>query len=229
MRVEAIMSRDVVTVLPSATIKEVARLLARRRISGVPVVADDGRLVGVVSEGDIVFKERGVGEGDGRAYQWLFGRDDEAALKREAATAAEAMTTPAVTIEPQRTIDEAAQLMVRRSVNRLPVVSEKRLVGILTRADLVRAFVRTDEELAREIREEVLLHMLWIDPCGLRVHVGEGQVVLAGELATRTQVDLVCAYTARVPGVVAVDASGLTWRTDDLARRGWPRASQPVS
>jgi CBS domain-containing protein len=126
-----------------------------------------------------------------------------------------------VTIEPQRTVDEAAQLMVRRSVNRLPVVLDGRLVGIVTRADLVRAFVRTDDELEREIRDDVLLDTLWIDPNGLSVSVREGHVVLDGELATRTEVDLVVAYVARVPGVVSVDGSRLSWQTDDLARRGW--------
>jgi len=221
MRVEELMCRDVVIVRPSTSIKDVARVLTERGISGVPVVSDDGRLVGVVSEGDIVFKERGVGDADGHAYAWLFGRDDESALKREAATAAEAMTTPAVTIDPLRTVDEAAQLMVRRSVNRLPVVAQGKLVGIVTRADLVRAFVRADDELEREIREDVLLHTLWIDPSSVRVSVRKGHVVLDGELETRTEVDLVGVYAARVPGVVSVDGSRLSWRTDDLARRGW--------
>ena len=215
------MCRDVVTVRPSASLKDVARLLLERRISGVPVVSNDDRVLGVVSEGDIVFKERGVADANGHVYAWLFGADDEAALKREAATAAEAMTIPPVTIEPQRTIAEAAELMVKRSVNRLPVVSGGKLVGIVTRADLVRAFVRTDEELEREIREDVLRRTLWIDARDLRISVRNGHVVLDGVLERRTEVDLVSAYVARVPGVVAVDCSRLGWRDDDLTRRGW--------
>jgi len=221
MRVEQLMCRDVVTVRPSTSLKDVARLLVERRISGVPVVADDDRVLGVVSEGDIVFKERGVADPNGHAYAWLFGADDEAALKREAATAAEAMTIPPVTIEPQRSVGEAAELMVKRSVNRLPVVRDGKLVGIVTRADLVRAFVRTDEEIEHEIREEVLLQTLWIDSRGLRISVRNGHVVLDGVLERRTEVDLVSAYVARVPGVVAVDCSRLGWRDDDLTRRGW--------
>jgi CBS domain-containing protein len=219
--VEDVMRRDVVTVSPRAPLKDVARLLVEHGISGLPVVNAKLRVLGVVSEGDIVFKERGVAQPDGHAYNWLFGPDERAALKREARTAVEAMTTPAVTIEPQRSVAEAARLMVERSVNRLPVVSGGKLVGIVTRADLVRAFARSDEEIEREIRDDVLLHTLWIHPRYVRIAVADGEVVLDGQVDTRTDAELVAAYVARVPGVVAVDDSRLGWRHDDLARRHW--------
>ena len=131
MRVEEVMCRDVVTVSQSTPLKDVARILLERRISGLPVVDDEGRVVGVVSEGDIVSKERGVEQGAVHGYHWLFGPDDGEALKREARTAAEAMTSPAVVVRPQRSVAEAARLMVEQSVNRLPVVSEGNLVGIV--------------------------------------------------------------------------------------------------
>jgi CBS domain-containing protein len=213
------MSRAVVTVSPRAPIKEVARLLLERRISGLPVVNDDGRVLGVVSEGDILIKEKGVAPAEGRELRWLFGEDDRESLKREALTAAEAMSCPAITVEPERSVSEAARLMVARAVNRLPVVSDGRIVGIVTRADLVRAFVRTDEELEREIRNDVLLDTLWIDPSTVQLTVDAGEVILEGKVATRTDAELATAYVARVPGVVSVDGSGLTWSQDDLARR----------
>jgi CBS domain-containing protein len=227
MRVEDLMRRDVVTVSPSTPIKTVARLLLERGLSGLPVVNDERRVLGVVSEGDIVIKERGVAQPDGHAYHWLFGADEREALKREARTAAEAMTTPAVTIEPQRSVAEAARLMVERSVNRLPVVSEGKLVGIVTRADLVRAFARSDEELEREIRDDVLLHALWIHPTRVRVTVVDGAVTLSGHVETRTEAELVAGYVAEVAGVVSVDDSRLGWREDDLARRHWTAAAPP--
>jgi CBS domain-containing protein len=222
------MCRDVVTVPASTPIKDVARLLLERGISGLPVVDDEGRVVGVVSEGDIVSKERGVEQGIGHTHHWLFGPDEEEALKREASTAAEAMTSPAILVEPQRPVAEAARLMVERSVNRLPVVSEGRLVGIVSRADLVRAFVRSDEELEREIRYDVLLHTLWISPGNLRITVTDGEVAVDGEVDTRTDAELIAKYVARVPGVVSVDDSRLVWRDDDLARRRWQTLPRPA-
>jgi len=225
MRVIDVMCRDVVSVSPQTSVKEVARLLVEREISGVPVVGEEGRVLGVVSEGDIVFKERGVAEPEGHAYDWLFG-DGQGSAKREARTAAQAMTSPALSIEPGRSVAEAARTMVESAVNRLPVVTEGRLVGIVTRADLVRVFARSDADLEREIRNDILLRTLWIDPGLLRVDVADGEVTLGGELDTRTEAELVTAYVARVPGVVSVDDSHLRWRRDDLARRQWRTAAR---
>src|SRR5829696_7997762 len=225
MRVIDVMCRDVVSVSPQTSIKEVARLLVEREISGVPVVGEEGRVLGVVSEGDIVFKERGVAEPEGHAYDWLFG-DGQGSAKREARTAAQAMTSPALSIELGRSVAEAARTMVESAVNRLPVVTEGRLVGIVTRADLVRVFARSDADLEREIRNDILLRTLWIDPGLLRVDVADGEVTLGGELDTRTEAELVTAYVARVPGVVSVDDSHLRWRRDDLARRQWRTAAR---
>jgi CBS domain-containing protein len=172
-----------------------------------------------------VFKERGVAEPEGHVYDWLFGGDPQRAAKREARTAAEAMTCPALTIEHGRPVAEAARTMVERAVNRLPVVAEGRLVGIVTRADLVRAFARSDADLEREIRDDVLLRTMWIDPGRLRVDVAGGEVTLGGELETRTEAELVTAHVARVPGVVSVDEFRLRWLRDDLARREWRTAA----
>lgn len=217
MKVADVMTVDVVTVDKETPLRDVAALLTERRISGLPVV-DEGRVVGVVSEGDILAKERG------RAAErrGLFGvlLDDRAAaeLKLEARTAEAAMTSPALTIAPDRSVAEAAGAMVDQGVNRLPVVgTDGTLLGIVTRADLVRAFVRTDEELARDIREGVLLKALWITPGNVNVFVDEGVVTLKGEVENRATAEMLPDFVRRVPGVVAV-RSDVTWE-DENGRR----------
>jgi len=181
MKVSDVMNRDVVVVSPRMPLKEVARVLVNHHFSGVPVIDDDGKVLGVVSEGDILVKERAPGSATS-----IFGRALELetwAGKHQARDAGGAMTAPAVTIGPARSVSEAAGLMLDRSVNRLPVVdADGKLVGIVTRADLVRAFVRDDSEIAREIRDDVLLRTLWEAPDSFRVRVRGGEVMLAGKV-----------------------------------------------
>lgn len=210
------MTRDVRTVSPETSLKDVAAILSSQGISGVPVVDGDSRALGVVSEADILRKEQGLGGRRGGVLGWLIDREPDPRL--EARSAGEAMTAPALTIEPSRPVSEAARVMVEKGINRLPVVSHGRVVGIVTRADLVRAFHRSDEEIEREISEDVLLQTLWIDPSKVSISISGGEVSLAGKVETRTQAELVEAYVRRVPGVVDVH-SELEWSVDDLARR----------
>jgi CBS domain-containing protein len=214
MRIMDIMSTDVVTVRPTTSLKDVARLLVEHNISGVPVVDDDGAVVGVVSEGDLLFKERGRVE-RGRILSWLldeYGTNGQA--KEQAVTAADAMTSPACTIAPSRPVSAAAAMMLEEHVHRLPVVARDRLVGIVTRHDLVRAFVRSDDAIEDEIRE--VMHRLLLPDmgAGVNVKVREGGVVLTGRLERRSDVEIVNRLTERVPGVVSV-SSDVTWRDDD--------------
>lgn len=203
MKIRDIMKTDVVTVGVETSLRDVAALLASRGISGVPVV-HEGRVVGVVSEGDIVIKERGEAPRGG-LLSFLAHDRATAELKLEARNAGEAMTAPAVTIGPHRPVAEAAARMIDADVNRLPVVEEDgALVGIVTRADLVRAFVRTDEDLGREIREDVLLRALWIPPATVQVAVEEGVVTLTGRVDNRVTAEILPGLVQRVPGVVSV-------------------------
>jgi CBS domain-containing protein len=217
MNVADVMTSDVVTVGLETPLRDVATLLTERRISGLPVV-DEGHVVGVVSEGDILAKERGRTAERRRMFGVLLDDRATAELKLEARTAGTAMTSPAVTIAPDRPLAEAAGTMIDEGVNRLPVVSaDGELLGIVTRADLVRAFVRTDEELAEDVREGVLLKALWITPGNVNVVVSEGVVTLTGEVENRPTAEMLPDLVRRVPGVVAV-RSGVTWE-DENGRR----------
>lgn len=225
MRVNELMSDEVLSVTPELPLRAVAEVLVANGVSGVPVCDESGEVVGVVSEADIVIKERGRAEQSGGLLGWLLepslAAEDE---KRLARTAGEAMTAPAITIAPYRSITYAARTMLDEQVNRLPVVDAKgKLVGIVTRADLVRAFTRTDEEIAGEIREDVLRASIWADPDAVRVEVHEGAVLLSGELDRNSEVAVLQTLTERVPGVVSVE-SNVTYRVDDTKRR-YARAS----
>jgi len=218
MKVEDVMTRDVKTVTPETSLREVARILAEHRVSGIPVV-EDGRVVGVVSEADILVKERGEKPGRGGLLGLLLNDGAQLEAKLQARTAGEAMTSPAVTIGPRRRVAEAAAKMIEEQVNRLPVVDDDgNLVGIVTRADLVRAFVRSDEEIAREIREDVIFRTLWIPPEQVEVEVEKGAVTLRGHVENRSDAELLPSFVQRVPGVVSVDTQ-LTWEDEDGRRR----------
>lgn len=215
MKIEELMTRDVVTVGPETPLKDVASMLAERRISGLPVVGDHRNVLGVVSEADILVKEQGPEPRHGGLIGWLLegGRVDEGKLA--ARTAGEAMTSPAIAIRPEKQVSEAARLMTENGIKRLPIVdADGKLVGIVTRADLVRAFARTDAEIEREIREQIVKRALWIDDEKLDIRVERGEVTFSGQVGRRSDAELLPPFVERVPGVVSV-ASTLTWDWDD--------------
>ena len=212
MKIKDVMTAEVLTVRSTTPLKQAAVTLAEHGISGLPVVDPDGRVIGVLSEGDILYKEVG-----GPRRRSLFERLVAAPpagieLKLSATTVGEAMTVPAVTIGQNRLVTDAANAMIDNGVNRLPVVDEDGvLIGIVTRADLVRAFVRSDEELAREIREEVIRRTLWLEPDAIQIEVHDGEVRLSGQVESKTDAELIPSFVQRVPGVTSV-LSKLRWR-----------------
>jgi len=218
MRVQDLMTTNVLTVPTSAPLKDAAALLASHRISGLPVVDDNRHVLGVLSEGDILFKESGPPERPSMLERLLAVPSIGFDPKLAARTVGEAMSAPALTIGPRRPVTEAATTMIEEGVNRLPVVDdEKHLIGIVTRADLVRAFVRSDAELEREIREDVLRRMMWMEPGMVSVEVADGEVRLTGEVETKTDAEILPRLVQRVPGVVGV-LSKVRWRDDERVR-----------
>ena len=222
MRVRELMTEQVLTIGPEAPLKDVARILVANGISGLPVCDIEGHVLGVVSEGDILYKEHDQREGHvGSPLGWIVDGTPRYTgyVKAAALTAGKAMTSPAITIAPYESVSEAARMMCERRVNRLPVVKDERLVGIVTRADLVRAFTRDDDEIEREIREDVLQRTMWIDGGRVEASVTRGQAALTGVLRTRRDADLLVRLVGRVPGVVAVEST-VTWEVDDTTRKG---------
>jgi CBS domain-containing protein len=217
MRIEKIMTRDVITVAPDTSLKDVAQLLVDNRISGVPVCGPNGEVLGVVSEADILRKEEGISPDLSRPIAWLVRKLDGELDKIRARTAGEAMTAPALTVRPTQHASDVARLMVDYTINRVPVVAGDRLVGIVSRADLVRAFTRSDEEIEREIREDVLLEIMLLAPGDVDVSVEKGRVVMSGRLTTREDAEILERCVRRVPGVLDVEAD-LHWSPGDSRR-----------
>lgn len=218
MNVRDIMTANVAAVGGDATLKQVAELMVDRGVSGVPVVDAEGRVLGVVSEADIVIKAASHPERAGVFWR-LFAPETLDIQRLQAATAAEAMSAPAVTVEAGQSVAEAARIMVDAGVKRLPVVADGKLAGIVSRADIVRTFIRPDGEIWEELRNDVFAGHLWIEPDKLDVEVTGGRVRISGQVGTRSEAQLVDAFAWRVPGVVSVDCSQLRWETDDRALR----------
>lgn len=218
MKVHEIMTPDVLTIGPEAELRDVARIFVEHGVSGLPVCGARREILGVVSEGDILFKEQGP---RGRSVLSRFGGKASKELEKALAVkVSEAMTAPAITVSRHCSVAEAARLMSEHRINRLPVVKDGELVGIVTRTDLVRAFVRSDEEIRREIREDLLRKTLWLDvPEAIRVDVERGAVRLNGRVERSSDASLLARLVARVPGVVSVQ-SELSWTTDDTSRKG---------
>lgn len=230
MRVSELMTEKVLTIGPEAPIKDVAKILIANGISGLPVCDIERRVLGVVSEGDILYQEHDPREGHaGGPLGWIIdGAPDYAGLaKSKALTARTAMTSPAITIAPWEPAATAAQIMCERHVNRLPVVKDGLLVGIVTRADLIRAFTRTDAEIERELREDILERTMWIETGRVEASVQNGHAALSGRLHLRSDVELLSRLVARVPGVVTVEST-VAWDVDDTTRKGRRSLELPV-
>lgn len=195
-----VMTTAVAAVRLDATYREIVNVIVGRRVGGVPVVDDAGRVLGVVSEADVLQKIEMAGTPERRR---LFGRRQNA--KARAESARDLMTAPAVTTTPYQSVVSAAKLVDRARVKRLPVVDgDGRLVGIVTRGDLLKVHLRPDADIRRDVVDEVLRGVLAVEDGVIRVSVTEGVVQLVGQLDRRTAAELTEYLTARVDGVVRV-------------------------
>ncbi|MGA8014986.1 MAG: CBS domain-containing protein [Candidatus Dormiibacterota bacterium] len=210
-----VMSTELITAAPTTPIKQVAGLLVEHRISGVPVVNPEGGIVGIITEADLLLgKEAAIGD----RFESLAApvRERRVRAKARAEVASEAMSSPAVTIEPETTLAAAARLMRKHGVKRLPVVdAQQRLVGILSRHDILSALARPDPEIHREVVDGVLPRWLGLRPDAVDVAVDEGVVTLSGGLERRSDADILTHLVEGLDGVVAV-RSRLSFRWDDL-------------
>jgi CBS domain-containing protein len=215
-KVRTVMSTDVATVRESTPFKEVVRVLARRDISAVPVVDREGHVVGVVSEADLLIKQ-GTQEIEftRSPRTWWRGRRD---LRRATATTAgQLMTKPAITVTADSTVAGAARILTEHDIKRLPVVdTDGRLVGVVSRRDLLTVFLRKDEDIRDDIVQRVFEHGLGIavSPAIVTVDVHDGEATLTGQLDLRSQLPLVEDMTRHIDGVVDVIVS-MTYRHDD--------------
>lgn len=193
--VSDVMTHTVIAVGRDAPFKEIVELIDQWKVSALPVLAGEGRVIGVVSEADLLTKEefRDTDEGDLKSR-----------AKAGGLTAGELMTTPAVTVHADAALTEAARIMARQHVKRLPVVDSVGLLqGVVSRSDLLKVFLRTDEEIAEEVRDGVLAQ-LPAGADGLTVSVADGVVTLGGALPDRALVPVVARAVRAVEGVVDI-------------------------
>jgi CBS domain-containing protein len=212
--VRDVMSNEVVAVEPGTPFREIVTRLAQHRVSAVPVLDAEGRVLGVVTEADLLLKQEHPDPKLDIPLVWSRRRRLER-KKAAASVASELMTTPAVTVPPTITVTEAARQMHTASVKRLPVVDEAgRLVGIVSRADLLKVFTRADEAIRREIIDDVIVGQFAMDPNRFLVHVDDGVVVLQGKAERRSLIPFLVSATRAVEGVVRVE-NRLSFDIDD--------------
>ena len=208
MKARQVMTTDVVSVEPDTPFKELVRLLIEHDVSGLPVVDRSGRLVGVVTEADLVSKE---------AYSRRRRRlldvvadalsgDSRWAHKADGLTAADVMTRQPHTADPNEEVGRLARRMLERNIKRLPVVEDGRVVGILTRHDLLRVFVRTDEHIEADIRARLASPTYTPEDQAVTFSVADGVVILEGSVRFEGDRPVVEGMVRDVPGVVAVES-----------------------
>ncbi len=185
--VQDIMSRDVVVAHTTTPYKDLVRLLAEHRIAALPIVDDNRHPVGIVSETDLTAQQA-------------------AALRPDAhIMAVHVMTTPAVTTHPETSVNEAARLMWNRKIKRLPVVDHTGvLMGLVARADLLKVFLRPDEQIRLEIVDQISADLPELRADGLQVEVHDGEVTVRGRVERREQATRLRELARGVEGVVAV-------------------------
>ncbi|HTJ89250.1 MAG TPA: CBS domain-containing protein, partial [Acidocella sp.] len=215
MNVAALMSTNIVSVLPSTTLADAVRIMIANRVSGLPVLESDGRLVGMITEGDLL--RRTELESEGKQPSWLkvflmparVAADYVATHGRHVS---EVMTPNPIAISPTTDLAEVARLMLHKHVKRLPVLEAGRMVGIISRSDVLRALARklvevpeerTDEEIGAYIKNEIA-HAKWAPKSSIKVEVKEKVVNLEGTIFSDEERQAVIVIAENAPGVKEV-------------------------
>ena len=206
-----VMTREVVTVGPGASFRDVVRLIENRQVDALPVIDGAGRVIGIIDESDLLLKEAfAEGQRGQSGLPWQRLRDR---ARASATTVEQAMSRHVVTVGSDATLTAAARLMHRRHVSGLPVVTaDLRLEGIVTRSDLLRVFLREDDDLCADVQSALGATGLR----GVSCSITDGRVRLEGRVPLRSEADVASATARRVPGVVDVDARDLRYDTDDV-------------
>ncbi len=218
-----VMTADVVSVAEKTPYRRIVDLMMARRISAVPVIDDFRLVVGVVSESDLLHKVELANES---LEPRVFGsrRRRSARTKARGAVAADLMSAPAVTVLPTTPVAAAARLMDSEQVKRLPVTNDLgRLVGIVSRGDLLKIYLRPDTDIRRDVVDEVLRRVLAVDEGTVRVDVHDGVVTLIGRLDRWSATDIAVRLSRQVAGVVqVVDRLDFDFDDSDLSALGAP-------
>jgi CBS-domain-containing membrane protein len=203
--VRDVMTPSVITVSEDTPFEVIAAALRTHRVSAFPVLGEASQVIGVVSESDLLAK-LALANGDEGMPGMITGILHHQQLKKaHAVTAAELMTSPAYTVLPEDTVEQAARIMYLRNVKRLPVVdADGRLAGIVSRTDVLAVYSRTDADIAEEIRTGVLSTETPADPGTFDVSVTAGVATIVGRARAREQAHAVISRARHVQGVVAV-------------------------
>jgi CBS domain-containing protein len=213
--VKDLMTTQVVTVGPATPFKDLVARLAEHRVSALPVVDDAGLVLGVVSEADLLLKEEFPDPDQDVPLFWTRRRRRERE-KAAGSTARDLMSVSLVSISPEATVAEAARRMHGANVKRLPVIGEGgRLVGIVSRGDLLKVFNRSDRSIRREIMDDVIVGEFLMDPDRFFIHVDDGVVVLQGRVERRSLLPFLVRAVHGVEGVVRVE-DRLAYDIDDV-------------
>ena len=208
-RVADVMTTDGVAVRASTSFKQIAARLRNQEVSAFPVLSDDGTVIGVVSEADLLPKEALEAGYEGHRGRLSRRRHRQELAKAAGMTAADLMSRPAVTVGPYDLVSHAAHLMYDRGIACLPVVGTGgKLAGMLSRADVLSVFGRPDEQIRREIIEKVITRMYHADPASVTVTVSDGVVTLQTNGRTAAIGHKVAAQVRHMEGVIAVREPG---------------------
>jgi len=209
-----VMTTRVHVASPSTPFKMLVRLIEENRISAVPIVDAQGSPLGIVSESDLLLKENADPT---NAFDLLRQRSQRA--KADGVVAAEVMTSPVVTVGIDTPIAQAARVMRERNVRRLVVVDARlRIAGIVSRSDLLKVFLRTDEDLRDEVLHKLLPAVVPTEAAGVDVDVESNVITLSGRVDRRTDVEILDRLARDVDGVVNV-VNRLSFRWDDVKRQ----------
>ena len=212
MQLRDLMTTTVLCVGPDASLKEAARRMLEAGVSGMPVTDGRGALVGMITEADFVMAEAGRRRNERRSpLRWL---THEHEIPVDEIRVGDVMTEGVITMSPESDHSDAARLMAKARIKRVPIVEDDVLVGIVSRTDIMRAFARSDGEIVHELQQHVMRKVLWIDPNSVRITCEDGNLTLSGQVETRSDAELLAELARRLDGVVSVKST-MTWSVDN--------------